>query len=100
MKSPIAIRDIAIQETPIKLEIISAVFTAPYFETGIRFNKEMIKVVSNRVSAARNFAKMILKRETGAVKRICSVLVRLSSLKSLMVRMGMRMIKKNIIIKK
>ena len=100
IKSPIAIRDIAMQETPIKLEIISAEFTSPYLETGMRLSSESKNVVSKSVSAAKNLAKMILKSETGAVKRICSVLVLLSSLRSLMVRIGMRMMKKNIMIKK
>ena len=54
--------------------------------------REIIKVDSNKVRAARNLAKIILERETGAVKSICSVLVRLSSLRSLIVRIGIRVI--------
>ncbi len=99
MKSPMAIRAIATQDTPIKLEMSSALFTVPYRDTGTRFKREIAKVISKRVSAAINFANIILKSETGEVRRSCSVFVLLSSLRSLIVRMGIRMIKKNIIIK-
>ena len=72
-KSPSAIRALDRQETPMKFEISSAPLSFPKRDTGIKFTKEMAKVISNSKNAARNLPITIPKRDTGEVKRSWSV---------------------------